>query len=210
MERPAGDGVEGLCRAEWGPLSLLSPTLGKLTDTDRDHFVAWEEVSELTAGRTYMSFSSPPERQARRSPVCTSSRLRPPLRLTGWRRHRLLVPGHRCRGCCNPGRTLFHFPAGGAEDAPCTRSGEIAPGARQEETGRRERKSNLPFLDATAAAGSWEGAHRTGAPSRDAGVAERPRALAGHRWQSLQVTETLSWAADSRCCLEPGVQCPEP
>ena len=30
---------------------------------------------------------------------------------------------------CNPGRTLFHFPAGGAEDAPCTRPGEIAPRA---------------------------------------------------------------------------------
>lgn len=71
--------------------------------------------------------ASPPERHARQSLAFTSSRLRPPPRLAGWRRHRLLVPGHRCRRCCNPERTLFHFPAGGAEDAPCTRPKEINP-----------------------------------------------------------------------------------
>lgn len=84
------------------------------------------------------------------------------------------------------GRTLFHFPAGGAEDAPY----RTKP-SRRRRTGRRERKSSLPFLDATAAAGGWEGAHRAGAPSGTRSRRERPRALAGFRWQSLQVTETL-------------------
>ncbi|XDA85470.1 hypothetical protein R6Z07F_015247 [Ovis aries] len=137
--------------------------------------------------------ASPPERQARRSPVCTSSRLRPPPRLTGWRRHRLLVPGHRCRRCCNPGRTLFHFPAGGAEDAPCTRPEEIAPRAAGRRLGGEKENpvslSWMPLQQLAAGKAPTERVRQAGRGSRR----ERPRALAGFRWQSLQVTETLRW-----------------
>lgn len=57
-------------------------------------------------------YARPPAARALSSqePVCTSSRLRPPPRLTGWRRHRLLVPGRRCRRCCNQDAHSSTFP----------------------------------------------------------------------------------------------------
>lgn len=130
----------------------------------------------LAAPRGTRSAASPRARQARRSPAFTS-RLRPPPQLAGWRRHRLLVPGHRCRRCCNPGRTLSHFPAGGAEDVPCTSPGEIAPAYGWRSLGDEEGNPDSAFLEATAAAGSWEGAHRAGAPSGTR-ESQRPRAPA--------------------------------
>lgn len=90
----------------------------------------------------------------------------PPPRLAGWRRHRLLVPGHRRRRRrCSPGRTLSHFPAGGAEDAACSSRGEIASGPGWGSPGARKEMGCAP-LDGTAAAGGWDGAHQAGAPSR--------------------------------------------
>lgn len=119
--------------------------------------------------------SPPPASPAHRLASPPPPRPRPPLSpLLQSRTHTLPLSRWRRGGC------------------PLHQTRRNSPPGRREETRRRERKSSLPFLDATAAAGSWEGTHRAGAPSgtRES-QRERPRALAGLRWQSLQVTETL-------------------
>ncbi|XP_044937151.1 translation initiation factor IF-2-like isoform X2 [Mustela putorius furo] len=117
----------------------------------------------------------PPGRQARGNRASTSRR-RPPPRLAGWRRHRLLVLGRRCRRCCNPGRTLLHFPVGHAQGGPLRQPRRAAPhprpGPGAEQAWWRERRSRVGFAGCHCSGWQRGRRPRSGRAKRVARVAE--------------------------------------